>query len=41
MKNTIAAKSLFKKWMISRPLKMQTKRSNPFQKIRRMFKRFF
>ncbi|WP_268406779.1 hypothetical protein [Bacillus inaquosorum] len=40
-KHEIAAKkSLFKKWITIRPLKMQ-KKSSPFQKIRKMFKRFF
>ncbi|MEC2181465.1 hypothetical protein P9G43_02240 [Bacillus spizizenii] len=39
-KHAIAAKSLLKKWMMIRPLNMQ-KKSSPFQKIRKMFKRFF
>ncbi|AEP88855.1 MULTISPECIES: hypothetical protein [Bacillus] len=39
-KHAIAAKSLLKKWMMTRPLNMQ-KKSSPFQKIRKMFKRFF
>nr|WGD69785.1 hypothetical protein P5630_06750 [Bacillus subtilis] len=40
-KHAIVAKSLLKKWIISRvPLNMQ-KKSSPFQKIRKMFKRFF
>ncbi|MGD1415442.1 hypothetical protein [Bacillus stercoris] len=39
-KHAIAAKSLLKKWIISRLLNTQ-KKSSPFQKIRKMFKRFF
>ncbi|MEC1549692.1 MULTISPECIES: hypothetical protein [Bacillus] len=39
-KHAIATKSLLKKWIMTRPLKMQ-KKSSPFQKIRKMFKRFF
>ncbi|WP_277348577.1 hypothetical protein [Bacillus tequilensis] len=39
-KHAIAAKSLLKKWIITRPLRMQ-KKSSPFQKIRKMFKRIF
>ncbi|MEK5083924.1 MULTISPECIES: hypothetical protein [unclassified Bacillus (in: firmicutes)] len=40
-KQAIAAKkSLLKKWITTRPLNMQ-KKSSPFQKIRKMFKRFF
>ncbi|KJJ43178.1 hypothetical protein BHT94_15390 [Bacillus licheniformis] len=39
-KQAIAAKGLLKKWIMTRPLKMQ-KKSSPFQKIRKMFKRFF
>ncbi|MGF7534699.1 hypothetical protein AAGG74_13525 [Bacillus mexicanus] len=39
-KHAIAAKSLLKKWMTARPLNTQ-KKSSPFQKIRKMFKRFF
>ncbi|MFH0346497.1 hypothetical protein ACHADS_07950 [Bacillus vallismortis] len=39
-KHAIAAKSLLKKWIMTRPLNIQ-KKSSAFQKIRKMFKRFF
>ncbi|MEC1268080.1 MULTISPECIES: hypothetical protein [Bacillus] len=39
-KHAIAAKSLLKKWFMTRPPIIQ-KKSSAFQKIRKMFKRFF